>query len=175
MGLDSSHFRNVPDWPRDGIQFKDIGPVLGDPGLLSLAADSLVEEARSLMDSGAVDYVIAPEARGFLFGGSLAMSLSAGLIPARKPGKLPPDTISVTYELEYGVDGLHVPQGELEGATVLIHDDLLATGGTAAALAQLSEGLGAKVIGAVFLAELAGLGGRERLEGIPTASVVLFD
>ena len=173
MGLDQTHFRNVPDWPQPGIQFKDIGPILGDPGLLSLAADSLIEEARSITRS--VDFVLAPEARGFLFGASLAMSLSAGLIPARKPGKLPPETVSVTYELEYGSDDLHVTDRQFEGARVLIHDDLLATGGTAAALAELAHDLGATVIGAVFVAEINALGGRERLTGIPTASVVLFD
>lgn len=172
MTIRTDHFRNVPDWPRDGIQFKDIGPILSDPGLLSLAAESLLDESKSLTKD--VDFVIAPEARGFLFGATLALGYDAGFIPARKPGKLPPKTRSVAYELEYGEDHLHLSHREFEGARVLIHDDLLATGGTAAALVSLVRELGAEVVGAIFLAEIEPLNGRTALIDVPVASVVQF-
>jgi adenine phosphoribosyltransferase len=167
------HFRNVPDWPKPGIQFKDIGPVLADAQLLSEAISALV--AAATQTAGGIDFVIAPEARGFLFGPTLASQLGAGFIPARKPSKLPPETHSTSYELEYGEDHLHIAHGDLSGRRVLIHDDLLATGGTAAALARLISQVGAVPVGAVFLSELVALNGRAALEGIPVASVVRFE
>ncbi len=173
MPLGPESFRNVPDWPRPGIQFKDIGPVLRDPRLLSEAGARLLAAARDLGEDP--DFVVAPEARGFLFGPGLSISLDAGFIPARKPEKLPPETRSIAYELEYGHDHLHIPDTELAGASVLIHDDLLATGGTAAALIELVRSTGAEPIGAVFLSELVGLGGRAALGGLPVRTIVVFD
>jgi len=173
VDLGPNSFRNVPDWPEPGIQFKDIGPLLRDPSLLSEAAARLIEAARGLGE--APDFVVAPEARGFLFGPGLSVALGAGFIPARKPEKLPPQTRSIAYQLEYGHEHLHIPDTELEGARVLIHDDLLATGGTAAALMQLVRSAGAEPVGAVFLSELSGLGGRAALSDLPVRSVVLFD
>ncbi len=170
MTLRPEHFRSVPDWPKQGILFYDIQPLLRSPQLLELASRRLIEAARELV--GDVDFVIAPEARGFIFGPSLAIGLGAGFIPARKPDKLPPDTISVDYELEYGAEQLHIHGQGNDGARVLIHDDVLATGGTALALAQLVHASGAAVVGAAFLSQVAGLGGREALGAIPATVLV---
>lgn len=172
MTLRPEDFRNVPDWPKPGIQFKDIGPILRDPELLATALDSLIAAAEGL--STEIDCVIAPEARGFLFGPAIAAALGAGFIPARKPDKLPPETRSASYELEYGEDHLHIAHGDLTGVSVLIHDDLLATGGTVGALATLLESAGANPVGAVFLSEIGGLGGREALAGLAVSSIVQF-
>ena len=168
--LEPHHFRNISDWPKEGIQFKDIGPVLSNPQLLAATTEALLSDARQIGTE--VDFVVAPEARGFLFGTQLALGLGAGLIPARKPGKLPPETHSIAYELEYGTDHLHVGTQDLNGAKVLIHDDLLATGGTAEALINLMDQLGADVIGASFVAELPLLEGRARLGERPVTAVV---
>ena len=172
MRIRPEDFRNVPDWPRPGIQFKDIGPILRDPELLSIALDSLIAAAEGITTE--VDCVIAPEARGFLFGPAIAAALGAGFIPARKPDKLPPETHSASYELEYGEDHLHIAHGDLSGARVLIHDDLLATGGTVGAIARLLETAGAHPVGAVFLSEIVALDGREALSGLAVSSVVQF-
>jgi adenine phosphoribosyltransferase len=123
-----------------------------------------------------VDFVVSAEARGFVMGGAIAMRAGAGFIPARKPGKLPAETSSVSYALEYGVDALHVHADALSGgARVLVHDDLLATGGTAAAMCELVEGAGAEVVGCAFVIELASLGGRERLAGRDVRALVTYD
>ena len=123
-----------------------------------------------------VDFVVAAEARGFVLGGAIAMRAGAGFIPARKPGKLPAETSSVEYALEYGVDALHVHADALSGgARVLVHDDLLATGGTAAAMCDLVEQAGAEVVGCGFVIELAFLGGRDRLEGREVRSLVVYE
>jgi adenine phosphoribosyltransferase len=123
-----------------------------------------------------VDFVVSAEARGFVMGGALATRAGAGFIPARKPGKLPAETSSVTYALEYGVDALHVHADALSGgARVLVHDDLLATGGTAAAMCELVEQAGAEVVGCAFVIELAFLGGRERLAGRDVRSLVVYE
>jgi adenine phosphoribosyltransferase len=152
--------REIPDFPRPGINFKDITPLMADARALSRAVAELAELARPLQ----VDFVIAAEARGFLLGPALARELGAGFVLARKPGKLPYETVSAEYLLEYGSDQLEVHSDALrDGARVLVHDDLLATGGTALALCELVEQLGATVAGAGFLLELAFLGGRERL------------
>jgi adenine phosphoribosyltransferase len=152
--------REIPDFPRPGIGFKDITPLLADPRALTAAVRALAELARPL----AVDCVIAAEARGFLLGPALALELEAGFVLARKPGKLPYETISAEYELEYGANQLELHTDALrDGARVLVHDDLLATGGTAAALCELVEALGGEVVGCGFLVELAFLSGRERL------------
>jgi adenine phosphoribosyltransferase len=124
----------------------------------------------------AVDYVVAAEARGFILGAALALELDAGFVPARKPGKLPSETVSAEYILEYGVDALEMHADAMaDGARVLIHDDLLATGGTARALAELVEGLGGSVVGFAFLVELGFLEGRRRLEGFDVCALVGYD
>ena len=167
-----ARIREVPDFPRPGISFKDITPILLDPDASDLALRELAEWARPRD----VDFVVAAEARGFILGGALARELGAGFVPARKPGKLPAKTISAEYILEYGVDALEVHADALaHGARVLIHDDLLATGGTARALADLVDGLGATVVGFAFLVELAFLGGRDRLGGADVHALVAYD
>ena len=133
----------------------------------------LAAAARELVDE--VDFVVAPEARGFLFGPSLAIALRAAFIPARKPNKLPPTTASIAYELKYGQAQLHIHEHELDGARVLIHDDLLATGGTAAALEALLGQVGATPLAAVFLSEIPSLGGRSALGDLPCGSLISFD
>ena len=123
-----------------------------------------------------VDLVVAAEARGFIMGGALARELGAGFVPARKPGKLPADTVSAEYLLEYGVDALHVHADALAGGSrVLVHDDLLATGGTARALVALARQMGAEVVGCAFLVELAFLRGRDQLEGLDVNALVSYD
>jgi adenine phosphoribosyltransferase len=152
--------REIADFPRAGIGFKDITPLLADPVAFAQAVDALAEYARPLQ----VDCVVAAEARGFLLGPALALALGAGFVLARKPGKLPYETISAEYLLEYGAGRLEMHTDAVHsGKRVLIHDDLLATGGTARALCELVEELGGEVVGCGFLVELAFLNGRERL------------
>jgi adenine phosphoribosyltransferase len=152
--------RDIPDFPTPGIVFKDISPLLLNARALEAAVSGLAALAAPL----AVDYVVAAEARGFILGGALARELGAGFVPARRPGKLPHETVSAKYALEYGINALEVHADALAGgARVLVHDDLLATGGTAGALCELVEGLGAEVAGCAFLIELSFLGGRQRL------------
>jgi adenine phosphoribosyltransferase len=152
--------RDIPDFPRPGILFRDITPLLLDAGALDAAVVGLAE----LVQAAQVDFVVAAEARGFILGASLARELGAGFVPARKPGKLPAETISAEYALEYGIDALEVHADALaHGARVLVHDDLLATGGTAGALCELVAGLGAQIVGCAFLVELTFLEGRTRL------------
>jgi adenine phosphoribosyltransferase len=152
--------RDVPDFPRPGIVFKDIAPLLADPGALRSTVARLADYAEPLR----VDTVLAAEARGYPLGGALALQLGAGFAFARKPGKLPYETVGVEYLLEYGPDRLELHTDALApGARVLIHDDLLATGGTARALCALVEKLGATVVGCAFLIELAFLDGRAAL------------
>ncbi|HWF24519.1 MAG TPA: adenine phosphoribosyltransferase [Solirubrobacteraceae bacterium] len=155
-----ARIRDIPDFPRPGIVFKDITPLLLDAAALDAAVSGLAAYAAPL----GVEYVVAAEARGFILGAALARELGAGFVPARKPGKLPHDTVSAEYALEYGIDALEVHADALAGgARVLVHDDLLATGGTARALCDLVAGLGAEVVGCAFLIELGFLGGRERV------------
>jgi adenine phosphoribosyltransferase len=152
--------RDIPDFPRPGILFKDITPLMADPHALALAVRGLAEHARPLR----ADCVVAAEARGFLLGPALALELGTGFVLARKPGKLPYETISAEYLLEYGTNQLELHTDAIgRGTRVLVHDDLLATGGTAAALCELVEQLGGEVVGCGFLVELAFLRGRERL------------
>jgi adenine phosphoribosyltransferase len=152
--------RDIPDFPRPGILFRDITPLLLD----ATALDAAVSGLAARVTPTEVDYVVAAEARGFILGAALARQLGAGFVPARKPGKLPAETISAEYTLEYGLDALEVHADALaHGARVLIHDDLLATGGTAGALCDLVAGLGAEIIGCAFLVELCFLEGRRRL------------
>jgi len=167
-----AHIRDIPDFPKPGILYKDITPLLLDGDALSDAIGQLADWARPLD----VDFVVAAEARGFILGAAIARELGTGFVPARKPGKLPHETISAEYILEYGVDALEMHADALaDGARVLLHDDLLATGGTAAALAELIEGAGATIAGCAFLVELRFLGGRERLGGYDVHSLLAYD
>jgi adenine phosphoribosyltransferase len=167
-----SRIRDVPDFPKPGIVFKDITPLLLDVNAMRDAVDRLAEWARPLD----VDYVLAAEARGFILGSVLAERLDAGFVPARKPGKLPYDTVSAEYVLEYGIDVLEMHRDALaDGHRVLVHDDLLATGGTAAALCELVGELGGAVAGCGFLIELAFLGGRAKLAPHEVHSLISYD
>ena len=167
-----AYVRDIPDFPRPGIVFKDITPLFLDPVALERAIDLLAGYA----EPREVEYVVAAEARGFVLGGALAVRLGAGFIPARKPGKLPGETSSVQYALEYGVDALEVHRDALSGgARVLVHDDLLATGGTAGALCGLVERAGAEVVGCAFVLELGFLSGRDRLAPRDVHSLVLYE
>ena len=171
MTLDlRSYIRDIPDFPKPGIVFRDITPLLADPAALETAVTALAEHARPL----APDLVIGAEARGFLLGTALARELGAGFVLARKPDKLPHETVRAEYLLEYGVDSLEVHSDAIgPGASVLVHDDLLATGGTAGALCSLVEQLGGRVAGCSFLIELAFLGGREKLAGREVHSLLV--
>jgi adenine phosphoribosyltransferase len=164
--------REIPDFPRAGISFKDITPLMADAGAMAGAVRGLAELARPL----GVETVIAAEARGFLLGPALALELGAGFVLARKPGKLPYETISAEYELEYGANQLELHTDALgDGARLLVHDDLLATGGTAVALCELVEQLGGEVVGCGFLVELAFLNGRERLAPRPVHALIDYE
>jgi adenine phosphoribosyltransferase len=164
--------RDIPDFPKPGIVFKDITPLLLDPAALNAAVTAIADWARPRR----IDLVLAAEARGFILGGAVARELGAGFVPARKPGKLPSQTVSAEYVLEYGVDALEMHADALaDGARVLLHDDLLATGGTARALAQLAEGRGAVIAGCAFLVELSFLGGRAPLAGYDVHALVAYD
>jgi adenine phosphoribosyltransferase len=158
--------RNIPDFPKPGIVFKDITPVLADPKLFDRVVDWMGEGTER------IDKVVGMESRGFIFGAALAPRINAGFVPARKKGKLPWDTIAVEYDLEYGTATLEIHVDAVKpGERVLIVDDLLATGGTAAATVELVERLGGQVVGCVFMMELDFLKGRERLTA-PTRSLV---
>jgi adenine phosphoribosyltransferase len=163
--------RDVPDFPKPGIVFKDITTLLRDPLLFRRAIDLLVV----MCGDRPVDKVVAIESRGFILGGAVAHRLGAGFVPVRKPGKLPWKSLKATYELEYGTDSLEMHEDALaRGDRVLIVDDLIATGGTARAVAELVEKLGASVLGFVFLVELTFLNGRARLAGRDVRSLVRY-
>ena len=163
--------RDVPDFPTEGIIFKDVMPLLADPEYFAETIRLLAEWARPREP----DLVLGAEARGFIFGGALAYELGAGFIPARKPGKLPRETVEATYDLEYGTDSLQLHRDAVSpGARVLILDDVLATGGTARAKVELVEGLGGIVAGVVFVIELTFLEGRERLAGYDVHSLIQY-
>ncbi len=163
--------RNVPDFPKPGIQFKDITPVLADARLFSGAIDLLTEPYRP----GSVDAVVGIDARGFIFAAAVAMKLNAGFIPVRKKGKLPFQTIEQDFALEYGSATVAIHTDALKpGSRVLLVDDLLATGGTAAAAAALVKKLGGNILEIGFLIELKFLHGREKLPGLPIRSLVAY-
>ncbi|MDQ3720881.1 MAG: adenine phosphoribosyltransferase [Actinomycetota bacterium] len=167
-----SHVRDIPDFPRAGIVFKDVTPLLLDGAALRSTVDRLAAYARER----GVDYVVAAEARGFVLGGALAVAVDAGFVLARKPGKLPREVDSADYRLEYGIDALEVHSDAMSaGARVLVHDDLLATGGTAEALCRLVEQAGCEVVGCAFLIELEFLGGRSRLAGRDVLSLITYE
>ncbi len=163
--------REVPDYPKPGILFYDITTLLQDPHALRMTVDRFV-----WMFSGKrVDKVVGMESRGFIFGPIVAYNLNAGFVPVRKPGKLPSETVSETYDLEYGSDSLEIHSDAVEaGENVLIVDDLIATGGTALATARLVEELGGNVVGLAFLIELTFLEGRKKLDGYPVESLLRY-
>ena len=162
--------RDVPDFPRKGIVFKDITPLLGDPRAFARAVDLM--SRRAARPEG----VVAIESRGFVFGAALALHWRVPLVLARKSGKLPGRTVREVYSLEYGEDALELHADALEpGQQIVIVDDLLATGGTALATVRLVEQLAAKVLGTLFLIELTGLGGRGRLDGYPVESLLQYE
>ena len=166
-----SYIRDVPDFPEPGIVFKDITPLLGDFGVFSDAIDAMIEPYR---DSG-ITKVVGVEARGFIFAAPIAVRLGTGFVPVRKPGKLPHDVHHQVYDLEYGTDRVEIHR---DAATpddnVLVVDDVLATGGTGRATTDLIRSLGAHVVGFAVLAELAFLGGRERMGGVDVHAVVRY-
>ncbi len=167
-----ARIRDIPDFPEPGILFRDITPLMADPRALAAAVAALADEARELRP----DLVVAAEARGFLLGPPLALALDAGFVLARKPGKLPYETVSAAYALEYGTDHLELHTDAIApGARVLVHDDLLATGGTARALCELVERLGGEVAGCGFLIELAFLGGRAALAPHEVHAVLRYE
>ncbi|HET6577964.1 MAG TPA: adenine phosphoribosyltransferase [Gemmatimonadales bacterium] len=154
--------RAVPDYPKPGILYQDITPVLREARLLRTVVEAMAEPFRAL----GVTHVLGIEARGFILGGAAAVELGAGFVPARKPGKLPWERVAESYDLEYGQDALECHRDGLPApARVLIVDDVLATGGTARAAGQLVRALGAELVGWSFLLEIAGLGGRDKLDG----------
>ena len=163
--------RNVPDFPKPGIQFKDITPVLEDAKLFSGCIDLLIAGHKP----GDIDAVVGIDARGFIFASAAAIKLQAGFVPVRKKGKLPYTTIEQDYALEYGTATVAMHTDALKrGARVLLLDDLLATGGTAAAAVALVNQLGAKIVEVSFLIELKFLNGREKLKGFPVKSLVVY-
>lgn len=164
--------REVPNFPKEGINFYDITTLLKDPTGLEETLDAMTESCRG-MD---IDTVIGIESRGFIFGTPLAYQLGVGFVPVRKPKKLPAEKVSVSYELEYGQDSLEMHKDAVgEGHNVLIVDDLLATGGTAKAVAELVESVGGKVAGFLFAVELNFLGGRKKLDGYEVKSLIGYD
>jgi adenine phosphoribosyltransferase len=162
MAIDlRTRVREVPDWPEPGVGFKDISPLLRDPKALEQTISDLADWTRNQEP----DLVLGAEARGFILGAAIAKEVPCGFVPARRPGKLPPETVSATYALEYGQNALELNADAIgQGARVVIHDDVLATGGTVEAIAGLIEHLGGEVVGINFVIELTFLGGRERLE-----------
>jgi len=165
------YIRSIPDWPKKGILFRDITPLLAEPKALAAAIDALCAD----FTEAGIEYVAAVEARGFIFGAGVARKLGAGFVPIRKKGKLPFKTKSVTYDLEYGTDTLEVHTDAVKkGAKVLMVDDLLATGGTMAAACKLIQKIGGQVAGIVFLIELTELAGREKLRAYEIKTLISY-
>ena len=163
--------RDIPDFPKPGIRFKDITPLLADPSGLSLAVELMANPWRD----DRPDLVVGAESRGFIFGTALAQSLSCGFVPVRKPGKLPSKTVSIEYELEYGSDTLEMHEDAIRpGQKVLLVDDLIATGGTAKAACDLIKNLGGDVLGLVVLIELAELKGRDLMGDVEVHSLLRY-
>ena len=163
--------RNVPDFPKPGIQFKDITPVLADPKLFAGSIELLTANYKP----GDVDAIVGIDARGFIFAAAAAMKLQSGFVPVRKKGKLPYETYEQSYDLEYGSNTVAIHIDAVKpGARVLLVDDLLATGGTALAAANLLERLGVKILEISFLIELSFLNGREKLKKFPVRSLVVY-
>jgi adenine phosphoribosyltransferase len=163
--------REVPDFPTPGVGFKDFTPLLAD----AEALQDTVEQLATWVREKGCDLVIGAEARGFILGAAIAMRAGVGFVPARRPGKLPPETISVTYALEYGENSLELhPELIPQGARVVIHDDVLATGGTVEGIKKLVEQLGAEVVGTCFIIELTFLDGRKRLDGTDVHALITY-
>lgn len=164
--------RDIPDFPKPGIVFKDITPLLGDAAGLSLAVEYLTQPFRQ----SRIDSVVGAESRGFIFGTAVARNLSAGFVPIRKPGRLPADTISEEYKLEYGSDNMEIHRDAIHpGDRILIVDDLLATGGTMSACCRLVTALGGTIVGIAVLIELAFLNGRDQLRDYAFHSILTYD
>jgi adenine phosphoribosyltransferase len=171
LGYVRERVRGVPDFPKPGILFRDITPLLADPKAFHMVIDALVEQ----FIGQRVDAVVAIDSRGFIFGAPLASRLNTSFVPARKPGKLPAETVSVAYALEYGQGSLEMHKDALSsGDKVVVIDDLLATGGTAAAAGELVLSRGAEVLAYAFVIELDALGGRSKLEPVPVVSLLHF-
>jgi adenine phosphoribosyltransferase len=172
MAIDlKQRVRDVPDWPEPGVVFRDITPLLRDREALDQTIHGLAEWGKALRP----DVVLGAEARGFILGAAIAREIGCGFVPARRPGKLPPETVGATYALEYGQNTLELhPETIRPGDRVLIHDDVLATGGTVEAIAGLVEGLGAEVVGVAFIIELTFLNGRERLAKYPFHALIAY-
>lgn len=167
----SKFIRNIPDYPKPGIMYKDITPLLGNAPIFN----AVIEVYANHYKNAGVEMIVGPEARGFIFASALAYRMGTGFAPVRKEGKLPSDTYQVTYDLEYGTDTLTIHQDAFpKGTRVLICDDLLATGGTIAATIELIEKLGGDIVGIAFLIELPELNGREKIGNIPIFSVFEF-
>lgn len=167
----NKYIRSIPDFPQKGILFRDITTLLNNPKALKQAIDELA----GLLKGKKIDYIVAAESRGFIFGGALAYKLGCGFIPVRKPGKLPARVHRHAYSLEYGKDSLEIHRDAFSPAkTILILDDLLATGGTALALIKLVEKLKGKIAGIVFLIELTDLKGRNKIKKYPVYSLIKF-
>ncbi|MBV8281084.1 MAG: adenine phosphoribosyltransferase [Candidatus Eremiobacteraeota bacterium] len=163
--------RSIPDFPIPGILFRDITPVLQDPAALRAAVDLMADAYRHAK----IDVVVGIEARGYILGAPIAYKLGAGFVPVRKPGKLPYDKISVDYALEYGTNTLEMHSDAVNGThRVLVVDDLLATGGTAAAVRQMLDRVGGRIVGFAFLIELTALGGRAKLQGVDVKSFITY-
>jgi adenine phosphoribosyltransferase len=166
-----NYIRNIPDFPKAGILFRDITTLLKDKQAFKLAIEALVNKYKNKK----LDKVVAVEARGFILGGVVAHKLGVGFVPVRKPGKLPAKTNSVTYALEYGTDTLEMHHDAINpGEKILIVDDLLATGGTVKAVTDLVKQLKAKIVGIVFLIELTALKGKDKLKGYPVFSLIKY-
>lgn len=164
-----AYIRDIPGFPKEGIVFKDITPLLGSGSEFREAVDTI---AKAYKDKK-IDVVVSVEARGFMLGSAVAYKLGAGVVPVRKKGKLPYKTHSCTYQLEYGTDTLEIHQDAFKkGARILIVDDLLATGGTTQAVIEMVEKMGANIAGIAFLIELTALKGREKLKGYPILSLI---
>ncbi|MDJ0535299.1 MAG: adenine phosphoribosyltransferase [Xenococcaceae cyanobacterium MO_207.B15] len=168
-----SLIRDIPDFPKPGITFHDITTLLNDPQGLRYTIDTLTQKCQEA--NLFPDYVVGMESRGFIFGTPLAYHLNAGFVPVRKPGKLPAAVHCIQYELEYGTDQLEIHQDAIApSAKVLIVDDLIATGGTARATAELLDKLGSQVLGFAFIIELTALAGRQKLPDLPIISLVSY-
>ena len=168
----AAKIRDIPDFPKRGIVFKDIMPLLAD----AEALHETVEQLAGFAEPRRPDLILGAEARGFILGAALAYRLNCGFIAARKPGKLPWRTVSVKYALEYGFDALELHADAIKpGTRVIVHDDLLATGGTARAKVDLVEQLGGEVVGLAFVIELEFLSGRDRLEGYDVFSLIQYE
>lgn len=167
-----TYIRDIPDFPKPGILFRDITPLLGNGPAYQSAIETLANQVRAWK----ADVIVGPEARGYVVGAPLAIALGLGFVPVRKKGKLPSETVAVTYELEYGTDILEIHADAIQpGQRVVVADDLLATGGTMAATIELVQKLSGQVVGSAFFIELLPLLGRERLPGVPVHTLVQYE